>query len=94
MTISEILEINYMGIFLADGSSTGSKLLMPLESIRMKAMGFGESYLFRVWKRAVRVKQRKIDKVEVLTIVTCKGLTANILTAKLVQSDSKMIRSG
>ena len=81
-----------MGIFLADGSSTDTKLLMPLESIRMRAMVFGENYLFRVWKRAVRVKQRNIDKVP--TIVTCKGLTANILTAKLVQSDSRMIRSG
>ena len=83
-----------MGIFLDDGSSTDTKLLMPLESIRMRAMVFRESYLFRVCKRVVRVKQRKIDLEEVPTIVTCKILTGNILTAKLIQSDSRMIRSG
>ena len=81
-----------MGIFLADGSSTDRKLLMPLKSTRMRAMVFGEIYLFRVCKRAVRIKQRNTGKVP--TIVTCKRLTANILTAKLVESDSRMIRSG
>ena len=40
----------------------------------------------------MRVKQRNIDKVP--TIVTCKILTADFLTAKLVQSDSRIIQLG